>query len=120
MFDRRPLCRSRLAGDGFEDAAFIQELRVIVNDHHRNAARSKPAPTEYGQSLVALFITKNAMLRHSLFLKAGKSWIVYKQCAYSSRWSTSAASRPPPITWTCRGRWFRGIWRNWKTGSARA
>jgi DNA-binding transcriptional LysR family regulator len=40
------------------------------------------------------------MLEHSLFLKSGKSWIVFKQCGCSSRWSTSAASRPPPIIWS--------------------
>jgi hypothetical protein len=33
------------------------------------------------QSLVATNTTKNAMLGHSLFLKSGRSWIVFKQCA---------------------------------------
>jgi hypothetical protein len=44
---------------------------------------SKPPPTEDGQSVIAWISTKNAMLEHSLFLKSGKSWIVYKQCACS-------------------------------------
>lgn len=37
------------------------------------------------------------MLEHSLFLKSGKSWIVFKQCGCLSPWSTWAANLPPPI-----------------------
>jgi hypothetical protein len=38
-------CRSEPARDGLKSAAFSQDTRVIVDDHRRNAARSKLAPT---------------------------------------------------------------------------
>jgi hypothetical protein len=38
-------CRSRLAGDGLQCAAFIQPTRVIVNDHRPQAGSYKgPRP----------------------------------------------------------------------------
>jgi hypothetical protein len=43
--DRAP-CRSELARDDLKSAALNQSARIIVNDHRRNAARSKRAPTE--------------------------------------------------------------------------
>jgi hypothetical protein len=39
------LCRSELARDGLHGGAFIQETRVIVNVHRRNAARTNRAST---------------------------------------------------------------------------
>ena len=47
-------CGSELARDGLKGDSFTQKERVIVNDHRRNAARSKLAPTRvmggYGNS----------------------------------------------------------------------
>ncbi|WP_178114383.1 hypothetical protein [Pseudomonas sp. ANT_H4] len=56
------LCRSELAREEPEGTAFIQEAHVIVNDHRRNAARSKLAPTvgsgQWAWDLLLLFTTQ--------------------------------------------------------------
>ncbi len=57
-------CRSELAREEPEGAAFIQEARVIVNDH-REQARSYIFTTQVGyQAAVLLLLILGAPLNH--------------------------------------------------------